>query len=258
MKISIRQRLAPYSHTPGALCLIPGTDVVVEVLPQCVRVGALEIPLPSGRCTLQQDLMRNCVWVFSKTFRAKITSGGIEVKGRETIPLEIPCCLPQEWERLSLGSHKAQDWDLALHRFDLREILPVVFGLSQKMPPAAPACAVNDLSRAHFRHMLMPQMYQDIRALFICEEENTLHLLPSCPFDAGRMTNLQTKWGSLDIEWTKKALRRMVFRARKTGSFSLLADLRVKTSGHDKGRFLSSSEPFSFEAGKVYFLEQMM
>lgn len=44
-------------------------------------------------------------------------------------PYKIPLC-----DRLSLGSHKAQDWELVKRRGDLAEILPVIHRLGQLVP----------------------------------------------------------------------------------------------------------------------------
>ena len=45
------------------------------------------------------------------------------------IPYQVPAC-----DRLSLGSHKAQDWELIKRRFDLKEILPLMHRLGQLIP----------------------------------------------------------------------------------------------------------------------------
>jgi hypothetical protein len=39
--------------------------------------------------------------------------------------------------RLSLGMHKAQDWEMVLRRFDLREILPILMRLGATIPSTA-------------------------------------------------------------------------------------------------------------------------
>lgn len=49
-------------------------------------------------------------------------------------PYQIPPC-----DRLSLGSNKAQDWEMIKRRFDLAEILPFVHRLGQLIPPTAAA-----------------------------------------------------------------------------------------------------------------------
>ncbi len=50
-------------------------------------------------------------------------------KGALFEPFKIPVC-----ERLSLGNHKAQDWELIKRRFNLLEIFPLVHRLGQLIP----------------------------------------------------------------------------------------------------------------------------
>lgn len=151
MTIQISERLKPFSHLPGAACLLPGTCLQVQAFPSLIRIGSHEIRLPvTGPVqgfTLQQDLEKNCVYVFGKAiegyFRLRIvgSDGGIEMiveKGPlqgVQICEEIPFFLRQPMERLSLGNHKEQDWDQVLKRFDLKELLPIFFCLAQKIPP---------------------------------------------------------------------------------------------------------------------------
>jgi len=70
MKIKIAERLRPFSHTPGASCLIPGTCFAVTAFPTLLRIDQHEIKLkltgPVSNFTLQQDLEKNCVFVFGK------------------------------------------------------------------------------------------------------------------------------------------------------------------------------------------------
>ena len=311
MKISIRERLRPYSHTPGAQCALPGTHWIVEAFPTLLRIGNIEIPLPyTGPVrdfTLQQDLEKNCVHLFGRAkegyFKSQIAAaeGGIEISGnvRKSIPANISFFLPEQWERLSLGKHKAQDWDLVLRRFDLEEILPVLYGLGQKIPPVAPQpltgtarlldleAGFEPLCRAAFHQILVPRLTDDqrqglcqdeegkgnpffllqescsrIRALFFCQKGNRLRLLPNCPFDAGRMTNVQAKGiGSLDLEWAKKRIRRAILRPLFSGEVFLdlqkeIKSFRVKTEGRGKGKRYLASDSLVVDSEKIYFLDQ--
>lgn len=320
MNISIANRLRPYSHIPGAQCAIPGTHFILEAFPTLLRLGNIEIPLkftgPVRDFTLQQDLEKNCALVFGKakegSFKIEIgaQSGGFEIsfyEEKKFFPAKLFFFLPEQWERLSLGMHKAQDWDLVLRRFDLKEILPVLYGLGQKIPPlpsqpltgTARLLAFSEdrvlegfeaLCRAAFHKILVPRLHDDqhqglcsdegpdeeaagnpffllqeaarrIRSLFIREEDDRVRLLPNCPFDAGRMANVQVKVGSLDLEWAKRLLRRAVLRPAASGEIALdlqkeIRSFRVKTGGREKGRKQSASEPLLLEAGKTYFLDR--
>lgn len=152
--IKIVERLKPFSHVPGASCLLPGTCLVVEAFPTLVRVGTFEFPLPlTGPVegfTLQQDLERDCVFLFGKAregfFKLRIGAyeGGFSLdveKGAlesQKIEAEFPFHAPRDSERLFLGNHKAQDWDLIQRRADLKEWLPPLFCLGQKIASVPP------------------------------------------------------------------------------------------------------------------------
>ncbi len=167
MKIKIAERLKPYSHTPGAACLIPGTCWEIEAFPTRIRIGKkielkFKINGPVEEFTLLQDLEKNCVYVFGKAkegfyrlkimgsdagfhlFAERVPSKGMEydgsahgiLKAKEKIdlPAEVPFFLSQSHERLSLGNHRSQEWDAVQKRCDLKEMLPVLFFLGQKIP----------------------------------------------------------------------------------------------------------------------------
>lgn len=290
MKITIQERLAPYSHALHSRCLLPGTHLIVDAAFPRLRVGGFEIALPptDGSCdaTLQQDLEKGCVWVFSKHFRMKIfaRSGAIQTtlyqKGQPThemvFPLEEPVCLPVGWERLSLGVQKAQDWDLVLRRFDLKEILPVLYGLVQKIPSQAVAsfdrCDLESLKmdlRSELEHILVPKnssvsflrkTFETIRSWFFMENEKHLSFLSFCPFLSGRMTNIQSQVGSIDLEWRKQTPRRMVIRSLFKGSIHFvfpknIISFRWKNHPNEKGSRHLVGDPFLLEPCKTYFFD---
>ena len=131
-KISISQRLCPYSHLPGTACLIPGTPWQLLAFPTLLKFSNLqtgeteEEPLPwigpVKNFTVHQDLERGEVVITGKTaegHRRHVVKRG---------------SLPSHIERLSLGSHKALDWELVKRRCDLADILPVWFRLGQMVP----------------------------------------------------------------------------------------------------------------------------
>ena len=141
MKIAIAEKLSPFSHTPGAACLIPGTWWQIEAFPTLLRLChnaqkieiSLQLTGPVKEFTLQQDLMRGVVWVFGKAkegyfrlrleasdsgfdlFAEKTPSGGLETskghlasKDRLHFPVDLTFSLPPSSERISFGSHKEQ------------------------------------------------------------------------------------------------------------------------------------------------------
>lgn len=261
MKISIAERIKPFSHNAGSACLIPGTDWLIEAFPALIRLGRkheleLQITGPVKNFTLEQDLERNQVLVFGHAkegfyrLRFQGSASGIEmlvvnapctglrmngasvaVRERLVFPYEIEFFIPESIERLSLGMHKHQDWDLVLRRFDLREILPVLFMLGQKVPAqtfqqylvtidSTSRCwEKGDLEafcRIAFSKILVPRIFDDqyqglcslditesdpsfllrkavhwIRACFFRQEGPVLSILPESPFKAGRLIHVQ-------------------------------------------------------------------
>lgn len=285
MNISISARLKPFSHTIGTKCLLPGTQELVEAFPQMLRIGSVSIPLSHDAYTrpftLQQDLEKNCVWVFGKSFRYKIQASpvGLEIKSSDKtweFKTSSSFYMPSSLERLSLGSHKAQDWDLVTRRMDLKEILPLVFALGQKvpfrsfeeMPSPSNLQAVESFYRSHFEGMLIPKeetflslAFQVIRSLFFKEEESNFSLLQHCLFPEGRMVNIQTKIGVLSFEWSKHRLRRAVFEAKETGEIhwklvDSIRAYRVKTFKNEKGRMHLAKDPLLVEKDTTYFLDR--
>ena len=206
MKIKIAMRLKPFSHTPGACCVIPGTCSIIEAFPTLLRINGREWKMaltgPVKGFTLQQDLERDSVVVFGKAMegyfrlRIEVHDDGFQILS-EKGPLksgklkeEISHLKKAPFERLSLGSHKTQDWDLVRRRSDLKEILPVLFCLGQKTPRVASQPlsgtaalltmpeersklekALLALTSAAFKGILVPRLVDDQHQGFVPEGE---------------------------------------------------------------------------------------
>ncbi len=230
MKIKIAERLRPYSHTPGVR-LMEDIQVFPTRLVCSGKETLFDVKGPVKNFMVELNLERGEI---------KIISG----KFRHSIPFVMHCK-----ERLSLGNSKAQDWDLVKRRQDLTEILPIWLRLASLQPetPYKPTagtlietCAHCDktevvpaflnLFNAGFRGILSPRLFDDdyqglapiaadlsffkesgrlIRALFLQETDDTISLLPKLPpeFHSGRFLT-----ETIDIEWTKKLLRRAIIR----------------------------------------------
>jgi hypothetical protein len=196
MKIKIAERLRPFSLIPGSACVIPGSCAILEAFPTLLKIGGHKWPMlltgPVAGFTLQQDLEKNCVYVFGRAkegyFRLKIEAkdSGFAIESqrgplpRAFISAEVPFVSSSSFERLSLGNHKAQDWDQVQRRSDLKEILPVLFCLGQKIPlilPQAPTGTAHLLHlpsqrkelegallsffKASFKSLLVPRLFDD-------------------------------------------------------------------------------------------------
>ncbi|MBI5346972.1 MAG: hypothetical protein HZB76_07515 [Chlamydiae bacterium] len=102
-----------------------------------------------------------------------------------------------------------------------------------------------------------------IRSMFFMESENTFSILPSLPvgFHSGRFINIQTAFGSLDIEWSKKLLRQMVFKAAKDFSLKLnlqkpIDTFRVRLHKKDKGKNYLADDVIPIKANTAYFFDR--
>lgn len=247
MTIRIAQRFHPFSKEPGTCCLIPGTTYALQFFPTLIKVYDLaqsgwllirEIPIESpSRFLVTMDLERG------------------EVRfGKEVMYIEgvtpVPC---GHVERLALGSHKKQEWELVRRRCDLAEILPIWFRLGQMVPQVATKLTgtAELLERGEFRKaflagfsgimtphledrmhygytegdaqessplVLLTEGYKRIRKLFLVESDE-IAILPELPTElhAGRMLGLKVSAGELDLEWSKKFIRRMQLRAEIDG-----------------------------------------
>lgn len=146
MVIKISERLRPFSHTPGTFCIIPKSDVEVQIFPVLLRFKDKDFPLPlKGPIkdfTVTLDLEKARVQVFGHSpdghfnYTLSQTPSGIELdfKGKKEVIINSSPYDLSSIERLSLGMSKAQDWDLVRRRADLKEILPVWFCLGQMVP----------------------------------------------------------------------------------------------------------------------------
>ncbi len=193
--MKIQARLRPFSHLPGASCVIPGTCVEIEAYPTLLKIGSIQIRLdvtgPVADFTLEQDLEKNCVWVYGKAkegfyrlrleandagFDLYLERGNIAINGRLLkakdhlhFPAEISFVLKTDCEVLSLGNHKAQDWDLVQKRCDPREFLPPLFTLGQKIPLLPPQPLKGTARLLEFppeRNQIIPALIAFFKAAF--------------------------------------------------------------------------------------------
>jgi len=293
MRITIGQRLRPFSHLPGTFVWLPGTTIRMQLFPTRIvyddlsgafpqRIKELDFSRtgPVKDFTVQQDVERGevVVWGHSKEGYFKFEDLGQRTEGLE---------------RLSLGSHKAQDLEQMQRRLDFKELFPIWFQLGQMVPPleARPfegslqllePCAkaivsghpetiiepFEALYRAGFEGLFAPRLNDEehqglgvrpasnksasplwllvkgselIRSLFVQQEDHHVSLLPALPpqFHSGRMIGVKLPGiGLLDLEWSKKEVRRCVIRSSESVSFNL-------TSKHHKSFRINKQERHS-------------
>ncbi len=153
MKITIADRLRPFSHLPGAACVIPWSSYKVQAFPALLIFENLntfekhEYPLdwkgPVKEFTLELDLEKAVVWVYGKTLEGhrriciEMQEGGIAIDKK--LVVSGTQLMPHSLERLSLGISKKLDWELLSRRQEMAEIFPIWFRLGQMVPKSGTA-----------------------------------------------------------------------------------------------------------------------
>lgn len=169
MRITIADRLRPFSHYPGTSFILPGSSLRFQIFPALIRVHDLSSSEPilvaeikvgmNGYVkdfTVMQDLEHGLIKVWGHMdmgyIRYRISALGEKnfLLTTERNPanclLSWACAQEQEkleekpyrhtmMEKLSLGNNKTQDWDLIRRRLDMQEIFPLWFQLGQQILP---------------------------------------------------------------------------------------------------------------------------
>lgn len=345
MKITVAQRLRPYSHRPGVSCLLPQTSLRVQVFPALIRFGdiscwpieeLLELSVgvtgPVVDFTVQQDLEASkiVVWghavegyfrysirvgeegivlVLDKAPENGLAFGGRVLKAKDKFLLGVDTTIFNELlpGRLSLGSHKKQDWDMIIRRNDLIEILPIWLRLGNGIRkgkisgPLLSSCkslieerrkeeVISVFAKffmAGFSEMLVPRMADDqyqgitdgvvdgepldylavgaelIQGLFIQYDKNILDLLPVLPseFHCGRLVGVEfEELGVVDIEWSKKMIRKVILRATSEEEIVLrlprqIKSYRLREGLKDRGKRVSSGSELQTRLRQTYLLD---
>lgn len=102
-----------------------------------------------------------------------------------------------------------------------------------------------------------------IRSLFLSINNDEIELLPVLPseFVSGKLCNFQFSLGSVDLEWSKRIPRRMVFKALSSGSLTIIfpkniRKARLRLNDNDKGVMVSSRALLDLEQGTHYYFDQ--
>lgn len=101
-----------------------------------------------------------------------------------------------------------------------------------------------------------------IRRLFVEQEDDVVNILPHMPpeFHSGRLKNIRIgDWGTVDIEWTKKFIRTMIFNADRSGdlsfSFKHVKDFRVREIEGAKGERHANNATLAIQQGHRYLFD---
>lgn len=97
-----------------------------------------------------------------------------------------------------------------------------------------------------------------LRAHFFLEEDDKLHLLPARLFSpCGKMTDIETSWGTLSFEWSSFKLRRVQLLAKKTGALLFrfpkeLKRFRWSLASKRSSSPLSTDTTVEINSGEIY------
>lgn len=232
------------------------------------------------------------------------------------LPYRLPHC-----ERLSLGCHKAQDWNMILRRNIPEEFLPFwhYSGMLQPAPPswdelptwgtstclqlcsnaiaegdgAAALQALKNFFLAGFTSWMIPRFVDTafhgiplaaapellpkklspltllaagarlISNLFVQTAEASITLLPALPnaLHCGRLLHVNCNGlGLLDLEWSKRLVRRIVFHSAADQEllFSFPRELkrfRLRRAPDDIGKILSCPAKLYLAKDQCYLLD---
>lgn len=215
MKIDIASRYRPFSHEPGASCLLPKSCWAIEAFPTLLRlysreriseIEKLEIPLnlhgPVTEFTLQLDLEKGCVFVWGVAqegrFRLRLEADGGKLRLHpekapegmlpKKLSWQLPgaaCEAPEHLERISFGSHKSQNFEGVRRRSDLLEVLPMLYALSQWTPAIdAPRTGLFSLLETSMEAFLQAAFFSILSPRLIDEQHQGLLSKETLPKDA--------------------------------------------------------------------------
>ena len=267
----------------------------IAIQDKMVFLGILE---PVQEFTITQDLEKRCVFVSGKSegryFCFKLFTqdkrvilkldrswdAGIaytfqEKKGlfkrKDTLVLTNACqVFPPFSEKLFLGVSKALNWEKICERMDLKEMLPFWYLVGQMSEEKLYLGEETLLRQQKLsedvlqdQKMLEPQISaKKIRSLFVQQDKHILRVLPQLPngFVSGRMIDVQCEsFGSMDFEWTKGIIKRLVFRAQTDAAihwdFSQVRQYRFQDVGISKKLKMSKGLPTQVFSGHTYLLD---
>lgn len=201
--------------------------------------------------------------------------------------------LPPSQKRLSLGFHKKQDWELIQRRSEMGEIFPYWVRLAEIIPEKSfepigtgklLAEGKFDLTfQAAFQGILSPRLNDEnylglipeiktdksplgiihegarqIERLFFYEEKGIFYFLPKLPKElhAGRFINIPTAAGDLiDMEWSKKELKKVVIRPGKTRTIHLKLQSQLHKFRLNK-KITQPEQSLELQEGKTIYLDR--
>jgi hypothetical protein len=222
--------------------LLPGTSELIKIFPTHLEKGS-EIVEFGVNGSIKKFM------AISDLEKNEIIVSGVSSEGPyEYILKGSPV---ESRARLHLGCHKSQDWLLMKRRADLREFLPFWLRLGQNLPTSIQGELIDMKEKLEAEKWLIEQFSlrfaslsfktnelewlkgssQWIEKLFIRQEQDKLIILPCLPpqLHAGRFLGVSLDGFSVDIEWTKKKIRRLTLSPTKNQEIILVTPPFLKT-----------------------------
>ncbi|MDN3505713.1 MAG: hypothetical protein P0S96_00590 [Simkaniaceae bacterium] len=290
MRIQITTKFRPFSHRPGIRSLIPYTTWEAQVFPTKVFLRDLkngktkELTIaPSTKFTVMLDLEKGRLLVCGKELSLEKQSLFPSKKR-----LYMGVHKKQDFEMIKRRSDMAEVFPLWLK---LSQLIPEValpskpIGTMQLLEEGR----LEDFFQAGFQGLFCPRLKDEnylglipdfdppnnlcplgllhegarqIEELFFFADKNTWHFLPALPkeFHAGRFIHLETLEGDeLDIEWSKKQLKKVIIRPITSREIKLslkkgLKTFRIRKSLRQSGELAKGA--VSLKAGQTLYLDR--
>jgi hypothetical protein len=154
----------------------------------------------------------------------------------------------QNLDEILLAVNKAHFFDAFVPRSNDEDYQNIIEDIDEKK--------VNPLA-------MLRKCFHTIKSMFIEYNLNEISILPCLPviFYHGKALNLKTLIGSFDIEWSKKLLKKLIFKPIKDVSFKLvlqpqIKNFRMRSLKNEKGKTLKNKDFLSLQKNKIYFFDK--
>lgn len=296
MRIQITTKFRPFSHRPGIRSLIPYTTWEAQIFPTKVflrdlksgETKELAIEPTSRKFTVMLDLEKGRLLVSGKELSLESLEKHTLRPTKKRLFMGVH--KKQDFEMIQRRCDMAEIFPLWLKASQLipEVVMPSkTVGTMQLLEEGK----LRAFFQAGFQGMFCPRLKDEnylglipdfdppkklcpigllhegarqIEALFFFAEKNTWHFLPNLPkeFHAGRFVHLETPEGDeLDMEWSKKQLKKVIIRPNTTREIQLslkkgLKTFRVRKSLRQRGE--SAKGTISLKAGQTLYLDRFM
>jgi len=110
---------------------------------------------------------------------------------------------------------------------------------------------------------ILRKLFYIIKSILIDQKLDEISILPAIAisFHSGKAININLPIGSFDIEWSKKLIKKLIFRPKKDVKLKLNFQSKIKTyrlraSIKQKGKFFKNRDLLFFEKNKIYYFDK--